>query len=364
MTAAEVINATPLAEPKSVPAPGYVLECAEPAGDRAEIERFWTEHFTADSRRFPCYFNNPSEPGAIWVLRSETGPVVGTGGLHTIRMVIDGESHRTGHAVNLAIDPKYRTAGPAIQLQRALLEYVRRSDHSLVCGVTDRAAGVLLRAGYRKIGLLEQWMKVLRSERKLQKHLKVQALSKVAALGLDFALWGLSPESRRRRPEGWHVELPDRFDVRFDRLWARAAPQFPIATERSAQFLDWRFRHCCDDEFQIVCLCDSSRELAGYAIYRHQGTTVQLSDLLYARPEDLEILIVETLRHLRRVRPAVHVIYMPYFGNGLLPAALRRNGFIQRPEQNQLLAWTNEERLSQAAIRDRDRWYLTAADIL
>ena len=350
--------------PKPAPVEAYVLECAEPAADRAGIEHFWTEHFTADSRRFPCYFNNPSEPGAIWVLRTESGNIVGTGGLHTNRLLIDGRSHRAGHAVNLAIDPRYRTAGPAVQLQRAVLEHARRSGHSLVCGVTDRAAGVQLRAGYKRIGTIEQWVKVLRTERTLQKHLKLRALSRCAAIGLDFGLWAVSPEARHRRPSGWQVELPENFDDRFDRLWDRAAPQFPIATVRSSEFLEWRFRDCCDDHFQILGLCDVNRELAGYVIYRQQGPTVQLSDLLFARPQDLDILIIETLRHLRRLQPAVHTVYMPYFGNNLISTALRNNGFLQRPDQNQLLAWTNEAQLPLATLRDPQRWFLTAADIL
>ena len=303
MPSVETIDATaPVAQPKTVPTATYALECADPCADHAVIEQFWTDNFSPDSRRFSCYFNNPSEPGAIWVLRSESGSVVGTTGIHTCRMVIDGHSHRAGHAVNLAIDPKHRTAGPAIQLQRAVLDFARRSGQSLMCGVTARAVAVQKRAGYHPVGSLEQWTKVLHTEHKLQQFLKLRAFAKCATLGLDFALWGLSLEARRRRPSGWQVEFPERFDDRFDRLWNRAASQFAIATERSSKFLDWRFRDCCDDQFQTLCLCDANRELAGYAVYRRQGLTVELSDLLCARPEHLEILLVETLRHMRSLR--------------------------------------------------------------
>jgi hypothetical protein len=181
---------------------------------------------------------------------------------------------------------------------------------------------------------------------------------------LDFALWGLSPEARSRRPRGWHVELPTQFDDRFDRLWERAKVQFPIAIERSSSFLNWRFNNCCDDPFQTLCLCDENGELAGYVVYRQQRPTVELSDVLCHRPEDLELLIVEALRHIRSLGPVVRAVIMPYFGHGMLPSVLRRCGFIQRPEQRQLLAWANEEKLSKAALCDRERWYLTAADLL
>ena len=347
-----------------VSSPPPALDRADPIADREAIEQFWTDNFALDSRRFSCYFNNPQEPGGILVLRSESGDIVGTTGLHTCRMVIDGQSHRAGHAVNLAINPKYRTAGPAIQLQRGLLESVRHSGQSLVCGVTERAVAVLARAGYRKVGPLEKWTKILRTEHKLQKYLKLPALAKCAGFGLDFALWALSPEARRRRPRGWQIEFPERFDDRFDRLWERAQSQFSIATERSSKFLNWRYRHCCDDRFQTLCLCDATGELAGYIIFNRQGTTVRFSDLLCARPDDLEMLVVEALRHVRSLRPAVHSVSVPYFGNGFLPSVLRRCGFMQRPEQNQLVVWANEENLPLAALCDRDRWHLTGADLL
>jgi GNAT superfamily N-acetyltransferase len=290
--------------------------------------------------------------------------VIGTGGLHTCLMVIDGHSHRAGHAVNLAIDPNYRTAGPAIQLQRAVLDHARTSGHSMVCGITDRAAAVQKRAGYHHLGPLEQWTKILRTESKLQQYLKVPALAKCAGFGMDFALWGVSREARYLRPRGWKVEIAERFDARFDRLWERAAPQFAIVTERSSKFLTWRFRECSDDRFHVLCLCDATGELAGYAVYRNDGLTLELSDLLTGRPEDLEILIVELLRHVRKLRPAVRTVHVPYFGNGTLPAALRRNGFMQRPEPKQLLVWANEQELPFSTLCDRNRWYLTAADLL
>jgi hypothetical protein len=340
------------------------LDRADPIADREAIEQFWTDNFARDSRRFSCYFNNPQEPGEILVLRSESGDVVGTSGLHTCKMVIDGQPYRAGHTVNLAIDPKYRTAGPAIQLQRGVLETVRHKSQALVCGVTERAVAVMTRVGFRKVGPLERWTKVLHSEHKLQKYLKLPMFAKCAGIGLDFALWGLSPEARRRRQRGWHVEFPEQFDDRFDRLWDRARAQFLIATERSSQFLNWRYRDCCDDKFQTLCLTDAKGELAGYVVFSNQGQTVRFSDLLCARPDDLEILIVEALRHVRTLRPAVQSVSVPYFGNGFLPSVLRRCGFMQRPEQNQLVVWANEESLPLASLCDRDRWYLTGADLL
>jgi len=362
----EIAIATPAPALKNAPspAPAPILDCADPVADQVAIEQFWTEHFSADTHRFPCYFDNPAEPGAIWVLRSNGGNVIGTGGLHTCLMVIDGHSHRAGHAVNLAIDPQYRTAGPAIQLQRAVLDHARSSGHSMVCGITERAAAVQKRAGYHHLGPLEQWTKILRTESKLQQYLKVPALAKCVGFGLDVALWGVSPEARCRRPRGWKVEIAERFDERFDRLWERAAAQFAIVTERSSKFLDWRFRECSDDRYHTLCLCDANGELAGYAVYRNDGFTVELSDLLSGRPEDLEILIVEVLRQVRKSCPAARTVHVPYFGKGTLPSALKRNGFMQRPEPKQLFVWANEEELPFSMLCDRNRWYLTAADLL
>ena len=366
MSSVETLPApTPAIEPRKASPATPELDRADHIADQAAIEKFWTENFAPDSRRFSCYFNNPQEPGEILVLRSELDGVVGTAGVHVCRMTIDGQSHRAGHAVNLAIAPQYRTAGPAIQLQRAVLESARHSGQSLMLGVTERAVAVQKRAGYLHVRSgSKRRTRVLRSEHKLQRYLKLPALAKCAAFGVDLALWGISPEARRRRPSGWSVELATKFDDRFDRLWDRAQSQFAITTERSSKFLNWRYRDCCDDEFRTLCLCDTTGELAGYAVFNHRGPTVRFSDLICAQPDDLEILIVEALRHVRSLRPAVHSVSVPYFGNRFLPVVLRRCGFIQRPERNQLVVWTNEEHLSVSSLCDRGRWYLTGADLL
>jgi hypothetical protein len=177
-------------------------------------------------------------------------------------------------------------------------------------------------------------------------------------------MWSLSLEARRRLPRGWYVEFPDRFDDRFDRLWDRAKVQFPIATERSSSFLNWRFCDCCDDRFQIISLSDANHEFAGYVVYCRQGHSVELSDLLSARPDNLDMLLIEAIRHLRSLSPAVRAVTVPYFGMGVLPSALRRCGFNQRPEQKQLVVWANEEKAPLASLCDRNRWYLTGADLL
>jgi len=48
----------------------------------------------------------------------------------------------------------------------------------------------------------------------------------------------------------------------------------------------------------------------------------------------------------------------------IVPSVLRNDGFIQHPEQKQLLVWANEEKLLLARLHDRDRRRLTAADLL
>jgi hypothetical protein len=339
---------------------------ADLMGDRDEIEAVWNRGFDVNPHRFQCYLTNPNGEGSIWVFRAEGGAIRGAIGLHSQRMTIGGQVYRVGQIGNLSMDQEYRSAGPAVRLQRALLTSLPHSNRALIMGVTSKAVQILRRAGCQPVGTAQRWTKVLRSEAKLRKRVRPAVLARIAASVLDMGLRLASRETFSLRHPGMAVGIDHTFDSRFDRLWDRAAAQFSIATERTSRYLTWRFQQRDATPYQIFWLGTAPGDLVGYIVFQiRQNSVVEIADVLYDSPPTLDRLLVEFLRRMRSPEFRAATVSVSYFGSPLLGDRLRTFGFLRRPEVLQVLASANSPVLGDTATQlfDTQRWFLTGADM-
>ncbi len=345
--------------------PDLTVSRADFYDDRAAVESVWSQNFSSTGdRRFDCYLTGPDGPGSIWVLRTPAGDVVGTAGLQLRTMQFGNRTATTGVALNLAVAPAYRSAGPAVRLQRALIDEAFQTGLACVVGASENGAAVLKRAGYKPLGPIFRLVKPLRSEYKLKQYLKSPLAARIVARGADAALWATSPETWRGLPPGWAVEHRDDFDERIERLWGQVAHRFPIATVRTQAFMQWRFVACAETPYRVMYLHNPAGELAACAVFQPQGDTVELSDVAYADLAALDLLLAEFLRRVRADRARFNAVTFVGFGADELINRLRAFGFAQRQGRKTFLAAVNPAtRQSLPDVNTVSHWYLTAADL-
>lgn len=334
--------------------------------DRSEIEAVWNRGFDVNEHRFQCYLTNPNGKGDIWVFRSEVGEIRGAIGLHAQRMKIGEQSHPVGQIGNLAVDHEFRSAGPAVRLQRALLSSLPPSENALIFGATAKAVHILRRAGCRPVGNAQRWTKILRCEAKLRKFMRSDWLAKLVSPVLNIGLRVTSRETILRWPADVTAGIGNTFDSSFDRLWNRAASQFPIITDRSSGYLTWRFQTRDSAPYRVCWLRDSRQELAGYIVFQINPPGVaEIVDVFYDGPRTLDWLLTGFLRHVRLPELQVQTVSMNYFGSNFLGDKLRKFGFLRRPAETQILVSVNPAILggAPAELWDSQNWYLTGADL-
>lgn len=343
------------------------VELADLVKDRSEIEAVWNRGFDVYPARFQCYLTNPAGVGSIWVSRPKTGPIFGAIGLHTRRMRVDDRVLPAGQIGNLAVDSEYRTAGPALRLQRTLLASLPGSDSAFIFGATAKAIQILRRVGGQPVGTAQRWTKVLRSETQLIKNVRSALLAKLIAPLVDLGMRLFSRETYSRRPIGMTCGITHTFDSRFDQLWCQAAVPFAIATERTSNYLTWRFQQRQATPYQIFCLSQQNDELAGYVVFQVcPNNVVEISDLFVNKQQTLGLLLNEFLRRMRSREFRATAVSMTYFGWPQLAEQLRAFGFLQRPEAMQILTVPNEASLGiSPATRqlDQSQWFLTRSDL-
>lgn len=342
------------------------IELADLERDRSEIDGVWCRCFGDSHKRFENYLTNPYEVAKIWVYRPDGGAIRGAFGLHAQKLSLGGKVHNVGQIGNLAVDKEYRSAGPAVRMQRQLLGSLKESDRTLLLGVTEDAVALLRRTGCKPVGTAQRWVKILRSEQQLRKRLRPAALAKVAAPLVDTGLRLSSRETYSQRSTAVIVGFEHKFDSRFDRLWERVRSQFPIATQRTSEYLTWRFYRGRESTFQTFWVADAQGELIGYIVFEALGnSSIEVADVMYDGTPALDRLLSEFLRYIRSHESRPTAITWSYFGMDSLGERLQRFGFKRRPELSQAFVYGDSEALNEAdpQLFDTQRWYLSGADL-
>ncbi|WP_455388062.1 hypothetical protein, partial [Petrachloros mirabilis] len=267
-------------------------------------------------------------------------------------------------AVDLVVDKAHRTAGPAILLQKSIIEYCKDRGTDFLYGFPLKSAELIhRRLGYISTGVLSRWVKIIRSGHKL-KHIypTLPAISAISQT-VDFALKVASKESWHKPNARYDLKTCDYLDAGIDGLWKRTAHlrNGAIVGERSIEYLDWRFRAPTSMSPHAVCVTGSGGHVHAYAIYEENNNVVQIRDLLYEDIESLVELIARMTKEWRDSEKAS--ISINCVGDASIARVLTQFGFIKRPSETVVvIRWLRSIQTVEEMMRG-GAWYLTDADM-
>jgi len=349
-------------EPTKSPS-GPTIHPSDVAADRQSVLALWGRNLpesTAD--RYDWLY--ASGRARNWVARDAENNVVASIGLLARDMRLFGEEHPCGQPIDLNVDRRYRLGWLALRLQGTIAEQVNQGHLSLAYGLPNaQSEAVARRAGYDVVGPMTRWARPLRSYDYLHDRLPGHAVGRGVATAIDTALRLRSPESRYHRRRAWRVEVTDVFDERFDRLWHRAARQFPIIGRRTADYLNWRFRDAPLAVYRTLCLSDRSDHLLAYLVYTCHDGVAYVADFLHADDSLGDAVLAEFIR-MMRVQKAKAVVTI-FTGAGSVARRLRRFGFRRRPSSWKIMLHIDAVRLGipRYKLSDVNNWFLTRADV-
>lgn len=295
----------------------------------------------------------------IWLIRSGAEVLGQVGGI-PFDLKVGEETTRALWLLDLVIDERLRGRGLGKGLVRAALDAY---PTILALGYNEMSAPVLLRLGWRQMGGLRRYHKLLYpgdAVSEVARHAPARA-------GLNLAFAPFRPRSSQLRA-GRRGEVREvaGFDESFDELWRAASRQWPCATSRTSQYLDWQFRRQPGKRFDVLAY-RVGRRLHGYAVlfFREAGPggaapKVSISDLCYAADgadETVDELLKGALRLAldRRAGGVVTDVHDPR-----IESALARRGFWRVRAAPQFMAIT--EPRFEPLILDPRNWFLTRAD--
>ena len=261
--------------------PVYRVCDGDPAADGDAVVAIWRGNLGREeglARKYDWFYRRcPLGAPMLKLLRHEPSAAwVGVAAIGRRRMLWQGREIRAGVLVDMAVAPQHRSLGPALMLQRDVLESgIERFD--LLYGFPNRKAeAAVRRCGYAKLGEIVRYVRVLRYASYLRRRLPM-----VAARPLGWLL-----DTGDRILDAWRsradapvaAQWSDRVDPRMDDLWHRSAHGTALLTVRDTTMLRWRFDEALVS-FRYLLLSESAGgPLLAWFACQASGPILQISD--------------------------------------------------------------------------------------
>lgn len=285
----------------------------------------------SDLRRFNwLYKENPHGRASVWIATDgEGGPFVGAAAAFP-RLMRDGVDVKRACVLgDFFIVPQYRTLGPAVQLQRACLASVDTRSFDFCYDFP--AAGML--PVYRRLAIepaetLVRLAKPLRADRKIHGWVKVPSLANKLAYVANYAL---------RVRDSFAIREGSNFEVslhsgacaeEFTELAISTAPRYGLCTDRSASYLNWRYKNHYSTLYEFLAAREKNGKLLGYVIYTKDVDDPEVVDLFGGNETVIAALVGSAISRVRSY--GATTIGVPVLSADPMVILLEKLGFFRR----------------------------------
>jgi hypothetical protein len=308
----------------------------------------------SDERRFNwLYLQNPKGPAQAW-LAVDDGNIVGVSAAFARDIQADG-AQKTGWVLgDFCVAEKYRSLGPALQLQRATLDAVKESRQAKFCyDFPSRSLmAIYRRLGIEPTGKMVRLARPIRVDRKLEQLTGSTALAKSA--GWIGNLFLQAADLTMAGSKGYKLAIHEgECGSEFTELCARQRKQ-GITLARSAAYLNWRYvRHPLTSYRILTALRESVLE--GYLIFSCAGEDAYIAEwCVGSDSEVVATLISDLVRRLRSDRIMTLSAFLMESDPRFLQLA--QLGFRPRESTDVVVFWPGK------ASTDLSRWQFMYGD--
>ncbi len=183
---------------------------------------------------------NPLGPGWSWLIYSRSHDKIG--GMASVlprSFWINGKKVLCGQVIEFAIEPSYRSLGPAVLLQRATFEPVNSGEvqFGYDCPPHDRGMSTFVRLGMHSVADVWRYALLLRSDEYIEKRLGKGLLTRPLVATANLCL----RRSNRSMPGIEISPYQKKFDDEFSALDRMTSTLDIVRAGQAADDLNWRY---------------------------------------------------------------------------------------------------------------------------
>lgn len=329
---------------------------SDPVQYKDLILEFWKDNLPGTPPgRFDWMQENPAGP-AIWFFAFEetNNELVGTISIMPREMVLNGKLIKAGIVGDFMVSNDYRVFGPALSLQKVVLESMSIYGFDYVYTIPNQASFKMnQRAGYVDAVKLVHFIKPLRSAQYLQKYLNGK-LPVYLGYVLDFVLKIFSRESYFL--SGRHFDEIKIMNDSFDVIWEEVRKvETGLYGNHSAKYINWRYLRNPLSAFKIIALRSKSGDaLLGYIIFSIVNEKIEIYDILSLKNSYKNKLLKKVIHIARREK--CQSIYIRLVENSLDLNWVRRFMFFNAKNDISVLVYGEDVSIfNQWAFSEGDR---------
>ncbi len=323
-------------------------------------------HLICDDRYDWLYSDNPAGPTiTLLAVQEEQDRIVGCASIMRRDFVINGKLYPAGVAIDFAVDSEFRVFGPALLLQRTLVEQAWAQGLEFVVGFPNHAAqAVVKRVGYESLGEKARFSQVIRSRSKLREALPrvfpdwlVTAAGRVLDTGLVLrnSLSGGSAIAKV-------LSRDDELDESWQRLWEKNMEKQGIWGNHGLSYLRWRYVHCPYRDYRFFQLSDKQGELLAYLIFSLKDDMALIEDFRFSDEAWVPELFNKFWSEMHGF--GVAAINTGLIFHGGIKLMMTKAGFLLRPlDRGGVVLPSPECAIDLASLISHGDWYITDGEI-
>jgi hypothetical protein len=234
---------------------------------------------TSDNRRYDwMYKNNVYGPAKAWLaVNNENGEIVGACAAFPRNLVAGERDVRAYVLGDFCISDRYRSLGPALQLQRACLAEMNSGKIALYYDFpSDAMMAVYRRLNIEPAGMFLRLVMPLRVDRRVRQGVRnlglADGLSAIGNLVLRIRNYRFPP--RRGLTASLHR---DGCSGEFSALAARSRSHRWVCVHRTAEYLNWRYLAHPNTRYEILT-ARTQGTLSAYAVFTQAGEDAVIVD--------------------------------------------------------------------------------------
>jgi len=341
---------------------GLTILEADLEQDREELIAFLHDNLTPESNdaRFNwLYLDSPNGRARAWMAISESGRTIGMAAAFPRSFWASGKVEQVWVLGDFSIHPDYRSLGPALQLQRAILESLSNTSYAVYDFPSPTMMAIYRRLGAPLPGKHVRHVKLIRSDEHVQKWIRRPFLASCISSILNVLLYAL--QFSRYFAGGVEFSLHEGpFGKEFEMTNGFVASGHRLQGYRSADHLNWRYlRH--PFKKYLVVVARKQMQLIGYGILeinQHGATFAEL----YTKemPNIVAGIVLYAASVLRKTR--ISSISMPLLENCHLVPLLRSAGFYPRESVPVIAHATSAAKCTSDDMFHIKNWFLVHGD--
>lgn len=254
----------------------------------------------ADEKRFEwLYLRNPAGPACAWIALEENGQFVGMASAFPRRVLLAGAEHLCWVLGDFCIHDRYRTLGPALQLQRTIIaECAVKNVNFWYDFPSRRMVAVYRRLGVEAPDQVVRLAKLLRVDGLVHRYLPCRPIG-----GLVSAVGNTCVrvfEKGPRTDSALRVDVfRGCFDDEFTALATNIGSSLGGCIVRSAEYLNWRYASNPLYQYETLTARRFGK-LVGYVVIMQEEGQGVIVDLFGTNEANLlEHLVSSAITRLR-----------------------------------------------------------------